>query len=315
MLEKGDNVYVVKRNNNDEIIDICSAKILRINKTNIRIDNNDYVYDLNGICLLDDGCSLRLSMTTSELTELKKEFDYNEKFNSLYISIKDRYRNLPKPNRFLNIGDISSRGKVLDVLDEGDYYLIQSGESKKDINIYPWIYIWIKEDNFNFEFGSRDGEKISFYNQQLETLLFKAYCEGINFDVDYQREYVWGDEDKVDLIHSIFNHIEIGKFVFIETLEEYEILDGKQRLTTLLEFHQDKFKYRGKYFSELSVRDKNYFLGFNVSVGEVSNLTRLQKLNYFRKLNSKGIVMSKEHLNKIDEMIDDEMNQISTNDI
>lgn len=39
----------------------------------------------------------------------------------------------------------------------------------------------------------------------------------------------------------------------------YEIIDGKQRLTALLEFNEDRFQYNGYYFSELSNADKNKF--------------------------------------------------------
>ena len=52
---------------------------------------------------------------------------------------------------------------------------------------------------------------------------------------------------------------EIVRQRYIKILIEdygYDVLDGKQRLTTLIEYFTDSFKYKGKYFSELSFLDQ-----------------------------------------------------------
>lgn len=72
-------------------------------------------------------------------------------------------------------------------------------------------------------------------------------------DPDYQRDYVWADKDKEYLLDSIFSKLDIGKFVLVEqdskvwfeTHNMYEILDGKQRLSTLVAFYENRIPYHG----------------------------------------------------------------------
>ena len=68
---------------------------------------------------------------------------------------------------------------------------------------------------------------------------------------EYQRDYVWSEEDKVDLIDSIMHHRDIGKFVFVENPfdhskerggDSYEVLDGKQRINAIIGFINGEFK-------------------------------------------------------------------------
>lgn len=40
----------------------------------------------------------------------------------------------------------------------------------------------------------------------------------------------------------------------------YEVLDGKQRLHTIIEFVQGKFSVQGKYFVDLSAEDTKFFM-------------------------------------------------------
>lgn len=126
---------------------------------------------------------------------------------------------------------------------------------------------------------------------------------------DYQRDYVWSLEDKRDLIESIFDGIEIGRIVLHEEFDTnkssdtwcFEVIDGKQRLGTILEYYKDKFSVRNKLYSELSERDQRKFSNILIPVIEVKNLSRKDQLNLFIKVNTTGKVMSEEHLNKVKE--------------
>lgn len=154
---------------------------------------------------------------------------------------------------------------------------------------------------------------VHFSNRSLRDLLSKYYYFGINLDPAYQKGLVWSEADKVHLIDSIFNGIEIGKFAFIHLDFEtgkpsYEILDGKQRLTTIIEFIEDRFKYKGLCFSELSQSDKRYFEDYNITVGESrGQLTEAEKMRYFLRLNIGGIPQSEEHLKKVAKLLEKEM--------
>ena len=83
----------------------------------------------------------------------------------------------------------------------------------------------------------------------------------------------------------------------------YEILDGKQRLSTLIEFYENKITYKGKYFNELSWKDKSVFLDHMISVAEVKETDRKTVLKYFLMLNRTGKVMDESHLNEVEQML------------
>lgn len=175
----------------------------------------------------------------------------------------------------------------------------------------PWYDIFKKDrKSSNITFTKEESLRIQFMNQDISTLLFKVYRSGVDFNPDYQRGLVWDLKDKISLLDSIFNNIDIGKFVFIERpfgkydrLEgfiNYEILDGKQRLTTLCEFYEGRFEYHGFKFEELNFRDRHKILGKIVQVAEVrEDVTQKQKYEYFLKMNTQGKPQSEDHLNMI----------------
>ncbi|MFW9871994.1 MAG: DUF262 domain-containing protein [Candidatus Thorarchaeota archaeon] len=124
---------------------------------------------------------------------------------------------------------------------------------------------------------------------------------------DFQRDYVWTEEDKIKLIESIFENIEIGRIVLHEEFNRnkspdtwcYEVIDGKQRLGAILDYTKDKFKVKGKLFSELNILDQRAFSFVTIPVSEVKNLQRKYQLDLFVKVNTTGVRMSEEHLNKV----------------
>lgn len=183
-------------------------------------------------------------------------------------------------------------------------------DSGKEFEYFAWYNVrplgLVKDTNFT----KKDTIDITFYNTDVDSLLNKFYLHGVDMSPDYQRDYVWKDSDREALLDSIFNGIEIGKFAFIkhDYSEEllYEILDGKQRLTTLLDFYENRFAYKGYYFNELSGKDKYTFLNAKVTIGETGELTKKQIYEYFVKLNTTGKSMDKEHLDKIKELADAE---------
>lgn len=186
---------------------------------------------------------------------------------------------------------------------------------KKHYTFAPWYHVRpLKEMEGETNFTKVDDIDIKFFNKQIKGLLNMYYLHGVEMNPPYQRGYVWDDSDKESLIDSIFTGIEIGKFAFITkdyTHEKpFEILDGKQRLSTLLDFYENRLAYKGKYFNDLSPKDRRTFLDANITVGEVKDLTPQQIYTYFYKLNKCGRVMDEEHLNEIKAMAQIEDNSI-----
>lgn len=66
------------------------------------------------------------------------------------------------------------------------------------------------------------------------------YIYRIDLDADYQREKIWSRKDQLELLDSIVKNIDIPK-IYLAEVEgdenfDFECMDGKQRMTTLLGF-------------------------------------------------------------------------------
>lgn len=231
---------------------------------------------------------------------------------------------IPLPTYFYEIGEEVEIGNledcvIKDVLENGKIYLIDYTSVHNNygnliripnsLQYASWLLINKKGNNTAL--SKKDDLRISFHQGRISSLLMKVYSMGVDFEPEYQRGYVWELEDKIALIDSIFNNVEIGKFAFIELNSkewisrklQYEILDGKQRLSTLCEFYEGKFEYKGYKFHELSHKDRYHFTDYSVSIAELGEATEKQVIEYFIKLNSHGKVMDKEHLEKVKQLI------------
>lgn len=246
-------------------------------------------------------------LLTAEEIKIKKEKD-----------TKDRYKHISKPSYKFEIGEKVLFGNhdnvvVLESKEDNKFYWLEyDRKNKRDDGVVrekafvAWMQVRKYTGKIDYELAKRNPLNLSFAKEKLSSQLHRIYNWGVDFDVEYQREYVWDMQDKVDLIDSILKNYDIGKFVYVfkgydcDDEEYYEILDGKQRLSTIRDFYEDRFSYHGKYFSDLSRLDQNMILDRAIDVAEVEDVTLEQKLEYFVRLNTKGKVMDKEHIAKIE---------------
>lgn len=215
---------------------------------------------------------------------------------------------ISEPTYIFAVGDVVQAGglerpTVFEVIEGGKIYGIESIKGEK--KWFYWTSVRKIVDKTENEYGKRDDMFLQYYQTPLYSLLHKLYYSGVDFNPYYQRPLEWKIQDKEELIDSIFNSIDIGKFVFVFKgySDSYmdEVLDGKQRLNTIKEYYEDRFPYKGKYFSDLSIKDKDHFTNFKVNVAETDELTEEQKLRYFIKLNTTGKIMNKAHLEQVKE--------------
>lgn len=208
---------------------------------------------------------------------------------------------------------------IREVFDDGLFYKIESIAVKrsrdKPSENESHVIAWNDMYHYNSEKPTKLMKKKNYYinnlNSSLSSLLNMVYHAGVDFDVEYQREHVWKKTDKIALIDSIFNSVDIGKFVFIQRSfhfigKLYEILDGKQRLSAIIEFYEDRFKYNGYYFSELSNYDKMCFENHPISYGYLDNPNKKTIFDAFIRLNTSGKSMSSKQINKVKKLLENE---------
>lgn len=234
-----------------------------------------------------------------------------------------RIGNAPNERKVFLLGEsvyVSNGGfisaKILDIIKQ-DIYEIEITyranipyKSETVVSTRKRILGWydiFKPTNNDCDIELGEDLRLQFMQQQVSSLLNSYVISfGTNFNPDYQRGWVWELEDEQKLIESIFNRIDIGKFVFIHMGYGadlmYEILDGRQRLTALYRFFTDQFTYKGYYYSELPWLLKHVFEDTSVAVAVTrkESLDEKSILNYFLKLNTSGKPVAQEHLDKIE---------------
>lgn len=132
-----------------------------------------------------------------------------------------------------------------------------------------------------------------------------------DFDLDpsYQRGYVWEEDNAQVLLFSLFNGFPIGSISLIEkpigsSGPYIEVVDGKQRITTIFNFYKNEFPYIDEdgnkiYFKDMDIVDQRHFktqltLTVNTLAADISEI---DKLRYFYAINFSGITVNDEHKN------------------
>jgi Protein of unknown function DUF262 len=185
---------------------------------------------------------------------------------------------------------------------EGD---LPTGE--RTTSVWPWTAIIPKRTAEETDFAEDEymGHAIS---TTLSEVIHRAFNRSISAESDYQRDYVWTLKNKQDLIESIFEQRDIGKIIFIQNPypENAEVLDGKQRLSALVDFVSSRFSVRGKYWHELSKSDRYTMMNRTVQIMELNSKTfdKEKQLRLFLSVNSAGVPQTDEHLKKVASLLE-----------
>lgn len=149
----------------------------------------------------------------------------------------------------------------------------------------------------------KDGLYINSSKKRVEHFHHMKLKGYLDLNPDYQRYLVWTEEQKEDLLTSIFQLKNTGILTIIRDCKmDYEVLDGKQRLSTLFDFMEDKFRYKGKLFSELSLIDRTTVECTQLQYAQIESskdLTTAEKVELFIDFNTKGTQVSEEHIQEL----------------
>ena len=138
-------------------------------------------------------------------------------------------------------------------------------------------------------------EYINSMNQaSVQSIISDLDHGSINLDIEYQREIVWSDDKQAFFIQSLLKGIAPNPIILnIDEEGNKQCIDGKQRLTSILRFRENKFtvKLNDQYMyyndptkSSLSRRQKRDFDSFKLFIVEYNELNYSQQLDIFGRI-------------------------------
>ena len=144
------------------------------------------------------------------------------------------------------------------------------------------------------------------YDLSISTLL-EQWDQDLLVLPDMQREYVWDRGRASRLIESLILNIPIPVLYFSETPDaRYEIIDGHQRISSVVQFLKNEFaltglrvlsEYRGKRFHELPEREQRFIRSRTMRAVVVTAESHPNmKFEIFERLNTGSIALNEQEL-------------------
>lgn len=104
---------------------------------------------------------------------------------------------------------------------------------------------------------------LSNNNRPLDFFIYKIEEGRLEMDQAYQRGLVWGEERKRNLIRSLLMGLPIGAVTLNNRLmagfkgsNDYAVIDGKQRITAMMDFMADQFSVPVSWFPAQQVEQE-----------------------------------------------------------
>lgn len=129
---------------------------------------------------------------------------------------------------------------------------------------------------------------------------------------DFQRREVWAMTAKIMLIDSILSDIPLPKIFLSKVLKEGSthriVIDGQQRISTILSFLRDEFAlespysgpHTGKTFSELDEEVQERILQYRIDFNEANNPSDRETRDVYMRVNKYTTPLTKQELRRAD---------------
>lgn len=129
---------------------------------------------------------------------------------------------------------------------------------------------------------------------------------------DFQRNEVWTRAAQIMLIDTILRNIPIPKMYIKSTIKNGDtyriVIDGQQRLTSILKFVKNELEldkpYVGEYvgfkFNDLPLEVQNSILRYKVDINEIFNPSDEEIRDLYARVNKYTVQLNKQELRKAD---------------
>jgi hypothetical protein len=197
--------------------------------------------------------------------------------------------------------------------------------------IKKWVDIYKIKPIGETKFVNEMYRRPNISQSDMSTIIHMNSHNGFVMDDRFQRGYVWTHADRESLLDTIFNQGNIGSFLFnrhfgydfidSDEVQQFHtisgetisiakkdnfcisVIDGQQRISTLMNYYLNRWAYKGYFYSQLSGKDKMTFTHFPIAYALVdeSEGWNLKDWVWLFLQANKGVSQSPEHLVKMEE--------------
>ena len=154
----------------------------------------------------------------------------------------------------------------------------------------------------------------------LSSLVKKMKEKLLNVEPSYQRGNVWESAEKTKLIQSILGGIQLPALIFSKSGNKLIAIDGKQRLTAMKEFIDNKIKFYNEsdadnfcYYKDLDKEWKSRYEDTQISVYQYTNLKEEEQREIFERINYGKILSYGEKIKGLNSELIPEITEIVDN--
>ena len=123
--------------------------------------------------------------------------------------------------------------------------------------------------------------RVSFSTKTLYSIIQQRQDDEIIIP-EHQREYCWNESRKDKFVQSILRGFPCPAILLGEhRTDKPSLEDGNQRITTAMKYRKDEFASNGKLYSQLSIREQDWFDNYPISVVSYSNATHEDRIQIF----------------------------------
>jgi len=134
----------------------------------------------------------------------------------------------------------------------------------------------------------------NYVNNEEEGVL--AYSGKLNVRPPYQREFVYKDKQRDEVINSVRKDFPLNLMYWAQNDDgTFEVLDGQQRTISICEYVSGKFSVDFQYFHNLEDEEKDQILDYEIMVYLCAGEAR-EKLDWFKVINIAGEKLSDQEL-------------------
>lgn len=125
----------------------------------------------------------------------------------------------------------------------------------------------------------------------------------------YQRKPVWTKDKKTFLIDSILKgyhlpEVYIHRVTDVDGVTKYNVVDGQQRIRTILEFINNEFEmpsddypeYLDRTFENFPDKQRESFWGYTIYVREISDASEVEVREMFKRMNKNVVSLNAQEL-------------------